>query len=186
MSSERAELAAISSTVVYSNRWITVREDQTLRPDGTRGIYGVVHKADFVLVVPYEDGGFYLVEQYRYTVKRRYWEFPQGSQEDSPDIDPVTLARSELAEETGLAAASLTKIGWLFPSYGFCDHGFHVMVATGLTQGQPDPGPDEIGLRTRWFSEADVWRLVAEGQVTDAHTVAALGLFQQNRVAHGW
>jgi ADP-ribose pyrophosphatase len=186
MPADQAELVATSSAVVYSNQWITVREDQTLRPDGTRGIYGVVHKADFVLVIPYEDGGFHLVEQYRYPVRGRYWEFPQGSQEDNPDLNPVRLARAELAEETGLTAATLTEIGCLFPNYGFCDNRFRVMVATGLTAGQPAPEPDEIGLRSQWVPEADLWRLIAQGQLADAHSVAALGLFQRYRFAHGW
>jgi 8-oxo-dGTP pyrophosphatase MutT (NUDIX family) len=181
-----SELVTTSSTVVYSNRWMTVREDQTLRPDGSAGVYGVVNKADFVLIVPFADGGFYLVEQYRYPVRQRYWEFPQGASEESPGIDPALLARAELAEETGLTAATLTRLGWLFPSYGFCDHGFHIMVATGLTPGMARPEPDEVGLRSQWFSEAATWQLIADGKITDAHTVAALGLFQHRRGAHGW
>jgi 8-oxo-dGTP pyrophosphatase MutT (NUDIX family) len=181
-----SELVTTSSTVVYSNRWMTVREDQTLRPDGSAGVYGVVHKADFVLVVPFARGGFHLVEQHRYAVGGRYWEFPQGASEDSPGMDPLLLGRAELAEETGLAAATFTPIGWLFPSYGFCDHGFHIMVATGLTPGEARPEPDEVGMRSEWFSEAAVWQLIADGKITDAHTVAALGLFQHHRAAHGW
>lgn len=47
------ELATTGSKVVYENRWMKVREDETLRPDGTKGIYGVVEKADFAPIVPY-------------------------------------------------------------------------------------------------------------------------------------
>ncbi|MFF3500665.1 hypothetical protein [Streptomyces sp. NPDC003247] len=36
-------------------------------------------KPDFVLVVPRERDGFHLVEQYRYPVGGRFWEFPQGA-----------------------------------------------------------------------------------------------------------
>ena len=32
----------LDSKVVYKNAWITVREDQVIRPDGKPGIYGVV------------------------------------------------------------------------------------------------------------------------------------------------
>ncbi len=53
---------------MYANRWMAVREDQILRHDGTYGIYGVVQKPDFALIIPYADGGFHLVEQYRYPV----------------------------------------------------------------------------------------------------------------------
>ena len=52
-----------------------VREDTIRRRDGSTGIYGVVAKPDFVVIVPVEDDGrVHLVEQYRYPVKGRYWE----------------------------------------------------------------------------------------------------------------
>ena len=53
-----------SSREVYRNDWIRVREDAFELDDGSTGIYGVVEKADFALVVPEQDGGFWLVEQY--------------------------------------------------------------------------------------------------------------------------
>jgi hypothetical protein len=40
-------LKRLTSRVVYENPWMTVREDTTERPDGSRGIFGVVEKADF-------------------------------------------------------------------------------------------------------------------------------------------
>ncbi|MFF3787531.1 hypothetical protein [Streptomyces sp. NPDC001933] len=36
------ELVATSTTVVYTNRWMSVRKDKTLRHDGAEGIYGLV------------------------------------------------------------------------------------------------------------------------------------------------
>jgi 8-oxo-dGTP pyrophosphatase MutT (NUDIX family) len=179
------ELTATSSTVVYRNRWMTVREDRTLRHDGAEGLYGVVHKPDFSLIVPYADGGFHLVEQYRYPVKARYWEFPQGTWEDRPDVDPLVLARGELAEETGLTAGTLTPLGHLYEAYGYCDQGFHVILATDLTPGEPDLDEEEAGLVSRWFSEVEVWQLIAGGRFKDAPSVAALALFQHHRAAGG-
>jgi hypothetical protein len=37
--------------VVYENRWMKVREDAIRRQDGSIGIYGVVEKSDFVVIV---------------------------------------------------------------------------------------------------------------------------------------
>lgn len=175
------ELVATSTKTVYANKWMTVREDETLRSDGRKGIYGVVEKLDFALIIPYEHNGFHLVEQYRYPVKGRYWEFPQGSWEDQTNVDPMMLARGELAEETGLTAATLTPLGHLFEAYGYCDQGFHVILATDLTSGQPDLAPEEEGLVTHWFSEAQVWRLISTGALKDAPSIAALALFQHYR-----
>lgn len=175
------ELVATASTIVYANRWMTVREDRTLRHDGAEGIYGVVDKPDFALVVPYADGGFHLVEQYRYPVAGRYWEFPQGSWETKPDADPLAVARGELAEETGLRAGTMTHLGHLFEAYGYCNQGFHVVLATDLTPGEQDLEDTEAGLVSRWFPEADLWRLIAEGRLKDAPSIAALALFQRHR-----
>jgi 8-oxo-dGTP pyrophosphatase MutT (NUDIX family) len=177
------ELVATDSTVVYANRWMTVREDRTLRHDGVEGIFGVVDKPDFALVIPYENGGFHLVEQYRYPVRGRYWEFPQGSWETEPDADPLALARGELAEETGLTAGTMTPLGHLYEAYGYCNQGFHVILGTDLTAGEPAPEESEAGLISRWFPEAEVWKLITDGRLKDAPSIAALALFQQHRAA---
>lgn len=179
------ELVATASTIVYKNRWMTVREDRTLRHDGAEGIYGVVDKPDFALVVPYADGGFHLVEQYRYAVEGRYWEFPQGSWETKPDADPLAVAGGELAEETGLRAGTMAHLGRLFAAYGFCSQGFHVILATDLTAGESELEESEAGLISGWFSEAEIWQLIAEGRFKDAPSIAALALFQQHRAARG-
>ncbi len=175
------ELVATSSTTVYQNRWMRVREDKTLRHDGSEGIYGVVEKPDFALVIPFAEGGFHLVEQYRYPVKGRYWEFPQGSWEDAPDADPLALARGELREETGMTAASMTVLGYLFEAYGYSNQGFHVILATELTAGEAKPDAEEAGLISRWFTEEELWRLVDEGRFRDAPSLAALALFERRR-----
>ena len=48
------EIQTLDSKVVYQNRWMTVREDTIGRDDGYRGIYGVVDKPDFVVVIAIE------------------------------------------------------------------------------------------------------------------------------------
>ena len=89
----------LSSRIAYANRWTRVREDQIRRPDGTDGLYGVVERADFVIVVPLRDGRVTLVEQFRYPVQARIWEFPMGMWEDRPGADPATVAAGELREK---------------------------------------------------------------------------------------
>lgn len=55
-----------------------VREDEIQYPDRSTGVYSIVEKPDFALVIPFENDGFWLVEQFRYSVGR-CWEFPQGT-----------------------------------------------------------------------------------------------------------
>lgn len=90
------EITTTDSRIVYSNRWMRVREDHIQRADGSPGLYGVVDKPDFSLVVPVDATGFHIVEQYRYPVGARYWEFPQGMAADGRIGDAATLAAYNL------------------------------------------------------------------------------------------
>src|SRR5947209_1315544 len=108
------EIKTTASRIVYGNRWMQVREDQIERPNGRPGVYSVVEKLDYSLIVPRDDEGVFLVEQYRYPVQARYWEFPQGTWEERPEADPIEVAREELEAETGLRASSLLGLGDIF------------------------------------------------------------------------
>jgi 8-oxo-dGTP pyrophosphatase MutT (NUDIX family) len=167
----------VSSRVVYQNPWMTVREDAVRRADGSQGIYGVVEKPDSALVLPRWSDGFWLVEQYRYPVRRRAWEFPQGSWDSGGKVDPVEQARQELAEETGLRAAGMAHLGHLFAAYGFSAQGFDVYLATGLAEGVPDREISEQDMQHRAFTDEEVEHLIVTGQLVDAPSLAALTLY---------
>ena len=168
----------LSSRVVYRNPWMTVREDQVRRADGSAGIYGVVEKPDFALVLPRWSDGFWMVEQFRYPVGRRAWEFPQGGWGAGADGDQVALARRELAEETGLRAGSLTHLGHLFEAYGYATQGFDVYLATDLAEGEPDRELTERDMVHRAVSDADIAAMIRSGDIVDAPSLAALTLYR--------
>lgn len=168
----------VSSRVMYRNPWMTVREDQVRRPDGSTGVYGVIEKPDFALILPRCGDGFWLVEQFRYPVGRRAWEFPQGSWGGDAAGDQVALARQELAEETGLRAGSMTHLGHLFAAYGFSAQGFDVYLATDLEEGAPDREATEQDMIHREFSDAEIAGMIRSGQIVDAPSLAALTLYR--------
>lgn len=166
-------IARVSSRVVYDNPWMTLREDVIRRPDGSKGIYAYVEKPDFALIIPIERGGFHLVEQYRYPVGHRSWEFPQGTLPNRERGDPLELARRELAEETGLRARRLYHLGNLHPAKGISSQGFAVFVAEDLEVGHPAREHEEQDMRQRWVSRTEFERMVRDGVVTDDSTLAA-------------
>jgi 8-oxo-dGTP pyrophosphatase MutT (NUDIX family) len=168
----------LGSRVVYTNPWMTVREDHVRRPDGSTGIYGVVDKPDFALILPRWAGGFWLVEQYRYPVGRRAWEFPQGSWGRGASGSSTDLARQELAEETGLRAESMTHLGHLFEAYGFSTQGFDVYLAACLTEGEHDREQTEQDMVHRAFTDAQITDMVFAGDIVDAPSLAALTLYR--------
>ena len=148
---------------------------QIRRRDGSEGVYGVVDKPDFAVIVALQDGRAQLVEQYRYPVGGRYWEFPQGSWEGAA-LDASELARRELREETGLSAESLRPVGRLFTAYGYSSQAYTVFLATGLARGESDLEPEEQGLIARDFPLPAIGEMIRDGRIRDATTVAAYGL----------
>ncbi|SDT01179.1 NUDIX domain-containing protein [Actinoplanes derwentensis] len=173
----------VSTRVVYRNPWMTVREDEVRRPDGSPGIYGVVEKPDFALVLPRWEDGFWLVEQFRYPVGRRAWEFPQGSWGTGGSGDQLALARQELAEETGLRAGSMTHLGHLYEAYGYCTQGFDVYLASDLESGVPDREVTEQDMIHRRFTDSEVTGLIRTGGIVDAPSLAALTLYRLSQEA---
>jgi len=169
------------SREIYRNPWIRVREDDVVRADGSTGVYSVVEKPHFALVLPAENDGFWLVEQYRYPLGRRAWEFPQGTWTSGSGGTPEELARAELAEETGIRAAGLRHLGHLDLAPGLMTQEFDVWLATGLTPGPTAREASEADMRAEWVAEADLRRSIREGRFTDAPSLAAYSLLLLER-----
>jgi 8-oxo-dGTP pyrophosphatase MutT (NUDIX family) len=165
-----------SSREVYRNPWIRVREDAVVRDDGSAGVYGVVEKPHFGLVIPAERDGFWLVEQFRHPLGRRAWEFPQGTWSAGDDGTAEDLGRAELAEETGLRAAELRHLGRLDLAPGLSTQEFDVWLATGLTPGLPAREATEADMRSAFVSETELRAMVRDGRFTDAPSLAAYSL----------
>jgi len=161
---------------VYANRWMSVREDTVRRPDGSSGIYAVVDTPDIALIVPTDGERLHLVEQYRYPVRGRRWEFPSGSEDSSTDADPEALARRELREETGLVANTLTPLGTLDVAPSMINHQCRVFLATDLSHGEPQRDLEEQDMRSAWFGRLDVQRMIKQGAITDGKSIAAFAL----------
>lgn len=176
------KIKQLNSKIVYKNKWMTVREDQIERPSGAKGIYGVVDKPHFVIIIPFENGKVHLVEQYRYPVKERHWDFPQGSLEKEPDIAPEKVAISELKEETGLIADKMTHVGFQFQAYGYSSQGYHIFIATGLTKTENQLDIEEEDLITAEFTIEEFEKMIINGMIKDAGTTASYALAKMKKL----
>ena len=175
--SEQVEsITTLETREVYRNQWLRLREDKILRSNGKGGIYSVVDKDDCAVILPIQDGNVWLVEQFRYTIQERAMELPQGGWEMEIE-DPEKLARGELKEETGLHAAGMVYLGFLWIAYGFCRQKQHVFLATGLTMHERDPDEEEhdIVIHTKPVEEFE--QMMLDGRIRDGCTVAAWGLY---------
>lgn len=166
----------VSSSRVYESPWLSLREDSVRRPDGSTHPYAVVDSPDAALIIAAQDGQLLLVEQYRYPIAGRSWEFPSGSADPQRDADPWALAARELREESGLSATSLTPLGTLDVLPSTLSQRCWVFLATELTHGPPDRDDEENDMESGWFDREHVERMIKDGHITDAKTCAAYTL----------
>ncbi|WGL53656.1 NUDIX hydrolase [Nocardioides sp. BP30] len=164
----------LSSRRVYENPWITVREDDVRRPDGTPGIYGVVEvRHPAVFVVPVTDAGeVVLVRQHRYTIGRESLEIPAGGT-DGEDV--LAAARRELVEETGYDAGDLRLLAEVYSLNGVSRAPGHVVLATGLTRVGAGGGLGDEGITAvEHLAWPTLFELLGAGEIHDGETAAAL------------
>ena len=169
-----------SSRIVYQNRWITVREDEVVRPDGEPGIYGVLEtRAPSVFAVAITEADeVVLLEIERYTMDERSLEVPGGGSD--PGEDPLTAARRELVEETGLITDDWRDLGPVFSLNGITRSPGRVLLAQGV-RPDPEAAPSTLA-EQRAEGITDVRRvpldnlpgLIAAGGITDNEALGAL------------
>lgn len=162
-----------ASRLVYENAWISVREDDVIRPDGQPGLYGVVTMKSWALgIVPLaENGDTFLVGQYRYSLEQYSWEIPQGG--GAKDASPLVGAQRELREETGLSAARWAYLGETHTSNSVTDEVGCLFLAEALTAGPAEPdGTEQLRLWRLPLRQA--WALALSGEISDAISIVGL------------
>jgi ADP-ribose pyrophosphatase len=153
-----------SSTQIYTNKWIEVREDKVIRPDGNAGTFGVVRMAEGSTVLPIDSSGeVTLVREYKYGVGRYTLEAVSGGID--PGETPLRAAQRELAEELGLDARDWTHLGVIDPFTSVVRSPNHMFLATSLTAGTARNDPGEVIVPVRMPFEAALTMVMA-GDIT--------------------
>ncbi len=161
----------MSSRERYRCSLFRVTEDHAVDPDGFRIRRSVVQHAGSAVVMAVDArGSVMLVRQYRLPARAMLWELPAGRLD--PGEKPLQAARRELEEETGYRARTWKKLLTFYPSPGYAAEKMTVYVATGLTRGEPKPMADER-IRSRWFTPAEIHRMIRSGRLVDGKTIAA-------------
>jgi len=163
----------LSERTVYENAWIRVREDHFVRPDGQIGIYGVIEIRPSVGVVALnEREEIALIGQYRYTSKRYTWEIPRGGSA-LEEQDLLAVAKRELREEAGIAAATWQSLGRVDVCNGVTTDVQHLFLASKLSLVGVEPDPEE-DLTVHWVPFVEAVRMVHGNEITEVCSIAAI------------
>ncbi len=169
MKLKKGPWTVVDTKELYSNPWISVREDKVIRPDGKEGIFGIVTMRPGVSILPIDQSGnVYLIEQYRYTVERKTIEVASGGIDDREDV--MAAAKRELKEETGITAKKWISLGVVDPLTAVVSSPNYLFLAKELTLGKANPeGTENIKLIKVPLEQAVRW--VNGGTIT--HSVSA-------------
>jgi ADP-ribose pyrophosphatase len=166
----------VSSRERYRCNLFWVTEDRAVDPDGFEIRRSIVrHPGSAVMLAVDGRRRVLLVRQYRLPAGAMLWELPAGRLD--PGETPLQAARRELEEETGYRARRWRKLLSFYASPGYIAEKMNVYLATDLIAGRPRPMEDER-IQTRWFTPAELRRMIRSGRLIDGKTIAAFLTWQ--------
>lgn len=160
---------------VHKNPWFKVVKEDIKKPGGFRGDYFIFSRhsqKDFVIVVAEENDQFYLVKQWRPTLKRYLLEFVAGGTNKNETY--LQAAKRELVEEVGLKAKKWQYLGNAAVAPGHSDQYGRVFLAKKLTKSQEFKS-GEIGEQTQLIKIncRKFHQMVLKFKINDGPTLSA-------------
>ena len=132
-----------SSKTVYEGEIATVRIDSFRHPDGSVRDREIVSHPGAVTIVAHDDERLWLVRQPREAVgEAALLELPAGKL-DVEGESPLECAHRELEEEVGKRATDWREVKRFYTSPGFAEEEVTLFFATGLEDGEANPGEGE-------------------------------------------
>jgi ADP-ribose pyrophosphatase len=157
---------------VYRSRWLYLREDQVVRPDGGGATFGVIEmKAGSSVLAVNERREVYLVKEYKYGVERYSTELISGAIEGGET--PLGAAQRELREEAGLSAREWIDLGVIDPFTTVVRSPNFLFLALNVEAGESNPDDGEVLERVLVPFE-DAVKMVMRCEITHGASCVAI------------
>lgn len=156
---------------VYSDPWLSVRQDLVTRPDGDPGTYSVVEIKHGICVVAWQGDRAYLTSEFHYAVGRTTLEAVSGGRDEGEST--LEAAQRELKEELGISAKVWQPLMTIDPFTASVVSPTALFLATDLEFGERQlEGTEQIQLVERSISDAHAD--VCSGTISHAPSCIAL------------
>jgi len=132
------------------------------------------HPGAAIVVPVLSDGSIVMIRNYRYAVDQYLWELPCGTL--GAGESPLDCAVRELKEETGFITSNIKQLGKTFSCPGYADEIIYSYIACDLTRGTQELEAYE-DITVEIMSDSKVRRMVADNEITDAKSIAALSIY---------
>ena len=162
----------IKAHYVYQGKVINVRCDEVELPNGKESKREIVEHRGGVGIIPYDGKYVYLVNQYRYAMRKCLVEIPAGKREF--DEKPIETAKRELFEEVGATAKDFIYLGEYFPTVGYCEEIIYLYLAKDLKFSNRLHLDQDEFLNVMKVEYDEALKMVKNNEIKDAKTVIAL------------
>jgi ADP-ribose pyrophosphatase len=162
----------LASRMAYEGRLISMRVDDVELATGRRAQREIVVHPGAVVIVAWDGERLAMVRQWRQAVGSALLECPAGTRD--PGEEPAATAARELAEETGVTAATWRVGPAFFSAPGFCTERLTLFLATDLSPATDVVSPEDEDLEASWLTLAEALAAIDDGQVQDAKSLVAI------------
>lgn len=163
----------LKEEIKFETPWISVSKFDVLNPAGNPSLYGVVNFKNLAIgVLPLDpERNTWLVGQWRFPLKQYSWEIPEGGAPHGEE--PLSAAKRELKEETGLIADNYRELCRMHTSNSVSDESAIIFLAQDLTQTIAEPEETE-DLQIKKLPFEAAYQMVMNGQITDSLSMVAI------------
>ncbi len=171
----------MSSQAIFDGEVLHVRRDTVTLPDGQTGVREhILHVGAVAILALTQHNEVILEKQYRYPFDAILTEIPAGKL-NSRDEDPLSAARRELAEETGVSAKKWRNLGDFYGSPAILGERLQLFLAEELSYGQTHTDADEF-LEVFRMPLSELVEKILRGDIPDGKTqTAALRAYEMLR-----
>ncbi len=171
----KLEEKQLTHQLVYRNLFMNIYLDDVLLPNDKKSKRLYLEHDGAAAVLPITEAGkIVLIKQFRYPINKVIYEIPAGKK-DTIKESGLECASRELEEETGYASSDFSKFIDLHNCVGYSSEVIELFVAKNCKKiDHPRKGDDDEFIEVVLFDEKEVLKLLKDGEITDAKTLAVL------------
>jgi ADP-ribose pyrophosphatase len=165
----------IASDTVFEGSFLKIKRDTVELPNGkTTTREYINHPGAAAIIAITKDNQIIMERQYRHCVGEILLEIPAGKIDAQEE--PLTAAKRELLEETGISAKEWIYLGHTLPCVGYSSEKITFYLAQELELGEAKLDDGEF-LDVLFMDLNECLNLAYSGQIKDTKTLSGLMLY---------
>jgi len=162
----------MATKTIFKGRIVSLKTKKVRLPNGYVSNLEIVEHPGAVLVIPFlTKNKLIFLRQFRPVLGAYLYELPAGTLK--PAEAAAICAKREVIEETGYKAATIKKLGFIYPVPGYSTEKITIFMAQGLIRASVALDEDEI-IESFVLTKKQVKDFFKTDKIVDAKTICAL------------